>query len=223
MQNYPARAAASKAEIEIKNGVLRNTYLLLSMTLIFSAGIAYLSMVYNLPSPNLLIFFVGAYGLMFLTHALQNSALGLIAVFMFTGFMGYTLGPMLNGVMSIHNGDSIISLAFFSTGIIFLGLSGHVLMTKKDYSYLGGLVFIGFLTAILSSFAAVLFNIPALHLAVSAAFVLLSSASILYQTSKLVNGGERNYILATIGLYVSIYNLFVSLLHIYSSFSGNRN
>ncbi len=217
MSNHQIRTL-TQADVQVKNAVLKNTYLLLSMTLLFSAATAYISMIYYLPHPGTLAFILGAYGLMFLTHALKNSALGILAVFAFTGFMGYTLGPLLNSVLALENGDSIIIMSMFSTGIIFLGLSGHVLVSKKDYSYLGGFLFIGIITAFLAMLAAILFNIPGLHLAVSSVFVLISSGMILFQTSQIINGGEKNYLLATISLYVSLYNLFISLMHIFSAF-----
>ncbi len=223
MANYQINPLV-QSDILIKNKVLKNTYFLLSLSLLFSAITAYGTIIFNLNlNPNLLVFFLGTYGLMFLVHALRNSALGIVAVFMFTGFMGYTLAPLLNTILSLGNGGNIIIMSLFSTGIMFLGLSGHVLVSKKDYSYLGGMLFIGIMTAMLSMLAAMLFNIPALHLAVSGAFVLISSGMILFQTSQIINGGERNYLIATIGLYVSLYNLFVSLLHIFSAFSGNRD
>ena len=225
MANYRINSTSLvQTNTQIKNKVLKNTYFLLSLSLIFSGLSAFFTMQFNLnPAPNLIVFFLGAYGLMFLVHALRNSALGSVAVFMFTGFMGYTLAPLLNSVLALSNGGNIIIMSLFSTGVIFMGLSGHVLVSKKDYSYLGGMLFIGMMTAILSMLAAFLFNIPALHLAASAAVVLISSGMILFQTSQIINGGERNYLIATIGLYVSLYNIFVSLLHIFSAFSGHRD
>ncbi len=223
MNNYQVRSfSSSSADVQVKNKVLKNTYLLLSMSLLFSAAVASIAMTLNVQQPNLLVLLVGAYGSMYLVYALKDSALGIGAVFLFTGFMGYTLAPLLNSVLMFENGGNIITLSLFSTGVVFFGLSGHVLMSKKDYSYLGGMLFVGMITAMLAGFAAMLFNIPALHLAVSGAFVLLSSGMILFQTSQIINGGERNYLIATIGLYVSLYNLFVSLLRIFSAFGGRR-
>ncbi len=221
MNRYQTRTS-SLYDVQVKNKVLKNTYLLLSMSLIFSGAVAGVAMELNVQQPNLLVLLVGAYGSMYLVHALQNSALGIGAVFLFTGFMGYTLAPLLNSVLMFENGGNIITMSLFSTGVVFFGLSGHVLTSKKDYSYLGGMLFVGMITAMLAGFAAMLFNVPALHLAVSAAFVLISSGMILFQTSQIINGGERNYLIATIGLYVSLYNLFVSLLRIFSAFGGRR-
>ncbi len=222
MNRYQIRTATS-SDVLAKNKVLKNTYLLLGITLIFSGITAYVSMLMNVGHPNLIVLLVGVYGLMYLVHALKDNALGIVAVFLFTGFMGYTLAPLLNAILDFENGGDIITMSLFSTGVIFFGLSGHVLVSKKDYSYLGGMLFVGIITAILSSFAAMIFNIPALHLAISAAFVLISSGMILFQTSQIINGGERNYLIATIGLYVSLYNLFVSLLRIFAALSGRRH
>jgi modulator of FtsH protease len=205
------------------HSVLRNTYWLLGLTLLFSAGTAGFAMMTNaVVKPWLAI--IGIYGLMFATHALRNSGWGLLCAFAFTGFMGYTLGPLLNMVLHGYaNGSQLIMTAFGATGIIFFGLSAYVLTTRKDFSYLGGFLFVGVMVALLAAIANFFFNVPALHLAVSAAFVLLSSGLILFHTSQIINGGERNYIMATISIYVALYNLFVSLLQIFSTFSGRNN
>lgn len=203
------------------NKVLRNTYLLLGMTFLFSALMAYLSASMQVPPVGPLMLIVGAYGLMFLTHALQNSPWGLVSVFAFTGFMGFTLGPILNMyIANFSNGPQLIATALGGTGLIFFGLSGYVLTTRKDFSYLGGFLFIAVMVALLGMIAAFAFQIPALHLFVSAAFVLISSGLILFQTSEIIHGGETNYISATVTLFVSIYNLFVSLLQLLAAFSG---
>lgn len=215
--------SVTNTQVQIKNKVLKNTYTLLSMTLLFSAATAAFAVVTHAPHPGLLLTLVGVYGLMYLTHALKDSESGLIAIFAFTGFMGYTLGPLLDATLMLSNGGTIITMSLGATGLIFLGLSGHVLTTKTNYDYLSGFLVIGMMVALLAMIGAWIFQIPALHLAVSGAFVLLSSGMILFQTSQLINGGERNYIMATISLYVSIYNLFVSLLHILRAFSGRRD
>ncbi len=203
------------------NKVLRNTYLLLSMTFFFSALCAYASFAFNVRPLNPLLMIVGAYGLMLLTQALKNSPLGLVSVFAFTGFMGYTLGPLLSMyIANFSNGAQLITTALGGTGMIFFALSGYVLTTKKDFSYLGGFLFVGIMVALLGMIGGIFFQIPALQLAVSAAFVLISSGLILFQTSEIIHGGENNYISATVGLYVSIYNLFVSLLNLLGAFSG---
>jgi modulator of FtsH protease len=203
--------------------VLRNTYWLLGLTLLFSAAMAGFAMVTN-AKPNFLLTIVGVYGLMFLTSALRNSGWGLLAAFAFTGFMGYTLGPILNMVLhNFANGSQILMTALGATGVIFFALSAYVLTTRKNFSYLGGFLFVGVMVAFLASLGGLFFNIPALHLAVSAAFVLLSSGLILFHTSNIINGGERNYIMATISIYVALYNLFVSLLQLFSAFGGRNN
>lgn len=203
------------------NKVLRNTYLLLSMTLLFGAMMSYVAYASGARPMNPIIMLVGVYGLMFLTQALRNSALGLVSVFAFTGFLGYTLGPILSfTAMHYSNGGQIITTALGGTGIIFFALSAYVLTTRKDFSYMGGFLFVCMMVILLAMISTLFFQIPALYLAISAAFVLLSSGLILFQTSQIIHGGETNYIVATVGLYVSIYNLFVSLLNLLSAFSG---
>jgi modulator of FtsH protease len=203
------------------NKVLKNTYLLLSVTFIFSAIMAYLSFSIHARPLHPLLFIVGAYGLIFLTSALQNSAMGIFAVFAFTGFMGYSLGPILSMYMtSFSNGAQLISTALGGTGLIFLGLSGYALTTRKDFSYLSGFLFVAVMVAFLGMIAGVFFQMPALQLLISAAFVLISSGLILFQTSALIHGGETNYIAATVSLFVSIYNLFLSLLNLLGAFSS---
>ncbi len=205
------------------NKVLRNTYLLLSVTFIFSALMAGLSTVMHVKPMNPLLFMVGAYGLIFLTSALRNSPLGLLAVFAFTGFMGFSLGPILNAyITAFSNGPQIIATALGGTGMIFLALSAYVLTTKKDFSYLGGFLFVAIMVAFLGMIAGFFFQIPALQLLISAAFVLISSGLILFQTSEIIHGGETNYISATVSLFVSIYNLFISLLNILGAFSNRE-
>lgn len=205
------------------NKVLRNTYLLLSMTFLFSALMAYLSAISGAKPMNPLLMIVGVYGLMFLTQALRNSALGLISVFAFTGFLGYTLGPVLNFyIANFSNGPQLIATALGGTGVIFFALSGYALTTKKDFSFMSGFLFVAVMVALLGMIASIFFQIPALYLGISALFILISSGLILVQTSEVIHGGETNYISATVGLFVSIYNLFVSLLNILSAFSGRE-
>ena len=203
------------------NKMLRNTYMLLSMTLLFSAITAGLSMYFQLPHPGMIITLIGYFGLLFLTSKLSNSVWGLVSVFALTGFMGITLGPILNMYLAAFgNGYELIMTALGGTGVIFLGLSAYALTSRKDFSFLGGFLMVGILVAFLAGIGAIIFSIPALSLAVSAMFILLMSAMILYQTSAMIHGGETNYILATVSLYVSIYNLFLSLLQILAAFSG---
>jgi modulator of FtsH protease len=203
------------------NRLIRNTYLLLSMTLFFSAVMAGVSMALNLPYFGPLVTLGGYFALLFLTSHLRNSAWGLLSVFALTGFMGLTLGPLLNAYLrAFANGSELVMLAFGGTAAIFLGLSAYALLSRKDFSFIAGGVVAGIMVAFLAGIAALIFQIPALSLAVSAMFVLLMSGFILWQTSDLVHGHETNYIMATVGLYVSIYNLFTSLLHLLGVFGG---
>ena len=203
------------------NKVIRNTYTLLSMTLIFSAITAGLSMALKLPHPGLILTLAGYFGLLFLTSKFRNQSLGLVFVFALTGFMGYTLGPILNAYMASANGSQIVMTAMGATGAIFLSLSAYVMTTRKNFSFMGGFLMVGIIVAFLAGLGAFLFEMPGLSLAVSAMFVLLMSGLILYETSNILHGGETNYIMATVTLYVSIFNLFTSLLHLLGVFSGD--
>ncbi len=198
----------------VTNRVVRNTYMLLSMTLLFSALTAGVSMALNLPHPGLVLTLVGYFGLLFLTAKFRDRALGLAFVFALTGFMGYTLGPILNNYLAMHNGGELVMLAMGTTAVIFLGLSGYALTTRKDFSFMGGTLMVGILVAFLAGLAAVFLEMSSLALAVSSMFVLLMAGLILYETSEIIHGGETNYIMATVTLYVSIFNLFTSLLHL---------
>lgn len=212
----------SEAGVLATNKVLKNTYLLLAMTLLFSAAMAGVSMTLNLPHPGMIVSMVGYFGFLVLTTRFINSAWGLLWVFALTGFMGMTLGPILNMYLNaFSNGHQLIMTALGGTGVIFLGLSGYALTTRKDFSFMAGFLMVGVLVAFFAGLAAVLFSVPALSLAVSAMFILLMSGMILFQTSEIIHGGETNYILATVSLYVSIYNLFVSLLQILGVFGGD--
>ncbi len=215
-------AITGKAEsVSASNKLIRNTYALLSMTLLFSAITAGLSMVFNFPPLGILLTLGGFYGLLFLTTRLRNSAWGILSVFALTGFMGLTLGPMINAYLKVFsNGGELVMLAMGGTGVIFLGLSGYALTTRKDFSFLTGFIVTGVLVAFIAGIAALLFNLPALSLVVSMMFMLLMAGTILYQTSDMVHGYETNYIMATISLYVSIFNLFTSLMHLLGAFSG---
>ena len=207
----------------VVNRVLRNTYILLSMTLMFCAAVAATSAMLNWPHPGLIITLVGYFGLLFLTNALRNSVWGIFSVFALTGFMGLTLGPIISYyITAIPNGDQIVMTAFGGTGLIFLGLSAYALTTKKNFAFLGGMLFAGILAAFLMSLGAIFFNLPMLSIAVSGMFILLMSGLILYQTSAIVHGGETNYIMATVTLFISIYNLFLSLIQILGIFGGRE-
>ena len=200
--------------------VLRNTYFLLGLTMAFSAVVAYISMSLNLPYPNLIVLLVGFYGLLFVTNRLANSAWGILAEFAFTGFMGYTIGPILN--MYVARGmEDLIMLAFAGTAIVFFACSAYVLTTKKDMSFLSTAIFSLFIVLLLGIVASFFFQIPALAVGISALFVVFSTMTILYETSNIIHGGETNYIRATVSIYVSIYNLFISLLRLLSIFSSD--
>jgi len=215
-------AARAQTAVLTTNKVIRNTYMLLSMTLLFSALSAGVSMALNLPHPGLLLTLGGYFGLLFLTAKFRDSALGLAFVFALTGFMGYTLGPILNAYLAVPNGGQVVMTAMGATGAIFLGLSGYALSSRKDFSFMGGFLMVGILVAFLAGLGAVFFEMPGLSLAVSAMFVLLMAGLILYETSNIIHGGETNYIMATVTLYVSIFNLFTSLLHLLGFMNGEE-
>jgi modulator of FtsH protease len=195
------------------NKVLRNTYLLLSATLIFSAIMAAVSVAINMPHPGLLISLGGMFGLLFLTHKFKNSAMGLVFVFAFTGFLGLMLGPLLSVYLeTIPNGGQLILTALGATGLIFLGLSAYVLTTGKDFSFMGGFLMIGLFGLIGIIVIGLFVDLSAFQMAISGGVVLLMSALILYDTSRIIHGGETNYITATVGLYLALYNIFAYLL-----------
>jgi modulator of FtsH protease len=202
--------------------VLRNTYALLSMTLLFSAGVAATAVALRLPAPGLLLTLAGYFGLLFLIHKVQNRAAAIPAVFALTGFMGYTLGPLLSAHLAMPGGAQTIMLALGATGATFLALSGWVLATRRDFSFMGGFLFAGMVIAVLAGLAAMFFKVPALALAVSAMVALLSAGLILFETSRIVNGGETNYVMATVSLFVSLFNLFTSLLSLFG-FGGSND
>lgn len=217
-----AHEANVQSGVLANNKVLRNTYALLSMTLLFSAMTAGISMALNLPYPGILITLVGYFGLLFATAKFRNSSLGLVFVFALTGFMGYTLGPILSSYLSLPNGSQIVTNAFLVTGVLFLGLSGYALTSKKDFSFMGAFLMVGIIVGFLAGLAALFFEMPGLSLAVSAIFVLLVAGLILYETSNIIHGGETNYIMATVTLYVAIFNLFTSLLHLLGFMNGQE-
>ena len=217
----PTNVQTTSSSIAI-NRTLRNTYQLLSATLLFSGLMAYLSMYLNLPYFGLLITLGGYFGLLFLVTKLRNSASGIFAVFALTGFMGLTLGPIVGAyTAAFSNGTELVAMAMTGTAAIFLSLSFYALVSQKDFSFLSGFLTAGIIVAFLAGIAAYFFQIPALSLTVSAAFIILMSGLILFETSNIIRGGETNYIMATVTLYISIYNLFLSLLHLLGVFSGN--
>ena len=223
MSQQPYAVARPVESVLATNKLIKNTYILLSLTLLFSAMTAGIAMAVNMPFMGPLVTLGGYFGLLFLTTKLRNSAWGLLSIFALTGFMGLTLGPLLNAyIHTFSNGTELVMTALGGTGVIFLGLSGYALVTRKDFSFMGGFLFVGILVGFLASIAALIFHLPGLSLAVSAIFIMLMSGYILYQTSAMIHGGETNYIMATISLYIAIYNLFLSLLNILAAFSGRR-
>ncbi len=221
MSQYEMNVTRSRESVLEVNKVLKNTYLLLSMTLAFSALCAGVAMATNAPPLNIFLVLIGFYGLLFATHKTANSGMGLVCVFALTGFMGYTIGPILSFYLSMPGGSEIVMMAMGGTAAIFLGLSGYALATRKDFSFLSGFLMAGFIVIIVAFIANLFLQLPALHLALSVGFMLFSSAAILYQTGAIVNGGERNYVLATVTLFVSIYNIFISLLNLLTALTGN--
>ncbi|MAF82851.1 MAG: BAX inhibitor protein [Chromatiales bacterium] len=198
------------------NKVLKNTYLLLSATLIFSAVMAAVAMAVNMPPIGGILTLVGYFGLLFLTSKFRNSALGIVCVFALTGFMGLTLGPLLSAyIENIPNGGELVLTALGTTGMIFLALSAYVLTSRKDFSFMGGFLMVGMLGLLGVIVIGFFVDMSAFSMAISAGIVLLMSGMILYQTSAIIHGGERNYIMATISLYVSLYNIFIHLLMLF--------
>jgi modulator of FtsH protease len=195
--------------------VLRNTYALLSMTLLFSAAVAAAAVVFQLPAPGLILTLAAYFGLLFGIHKLKNRGAAVGLVFALTGFMGWTLGPLLTRTLALPAGGQAVMLALGATGAVFLALSAYATTTKRDLSWLGGFLFAGMVVALLAGLAAVFFEIPALALTVSAVVALMSAGLILFETQQIVNGGETNYVLATVSLFVSVFNLFTSLLQLF--------
>lgn len=194
--------------------VLRNTYFLLSICLAFSAITAAATIALQLPYPGFLITIVGYFGLLFLVTKNRNSRLGILFVLALTGFMGYTLGPIVGYYLRLPNGAQTVMMALGGTALIFLVMSGIALFSRRDFSFLSGFLTTGILVAFFAGLIALFFDIPALSLAVSSVFVLLMSGLILHETNNIVRNGETNYIMATVTLFVAIFNLFTSLLHL---------
>ena len=201
--------------------VLRNTYMLLGLTLGFSALVAFVSAAMGVKPISPILFLVGVFGLSFLVHKTANSAMGLVSVFIFTGFIGFFIGPILSMVMSIPHGAESIAMALGTTAFAFVGLSGYALVSKKDFSFMAGFIQIGLWAMLGAIVLGLIFDLGAFQLAISGGIVILMGALILYQTSAIIHGGETNYIVATVTLFMSIYNLFMSLLHLFLAFGGD--
>jgi modulator of FtsH protease len=203
------------------NKVLKNTYMLLGLTLLFSAVTAGISMAIGLPHGAALILTLVGFGLLFVVHRMADSSKGLIAIFAFTGVMGASIGPMLNYYLAMPGGPALVMQALGGTAVVFFGLSAYALTSRKDFSYMGGFLMVGLLVAVVAMIANIFLAIPALSLTISAAVVMIMSGLILFDTSRIINGGETNYIRATVALYLDIYNLFIHLLHLLTALGGD--
>lgn len=205
------------------NLVIRNTYLLLGASLLFSAIMAGIAMATNAaPHPflSLLLYF----GLLLFINVNRNNALGIAGVFALTGVLGYTLGPILNAYAQAYvNGHQLIVTALGGTGLVFFALSAYALTTRKDFSYLGGFLAVLGMVLFVALIAQLFLHLPVLQLVLSAGFVLFSSGIILFETSQIINGGQRNYVLATVSIFLALYNLFTSLLQLLAAFASNRD
>ena len=202
------------------NKVLRNTYMLLGMTLAFSAVTAATAMAVGLSHMAGFVLMLVGFGLLFVVNRMADTAKGLPAIFAFTGVMGAALGPTLNYYLALPGGPGMIMQALGGTALVFFGLSAYALNSRKDFSYMGGFLITGLIVAIVASIANIFLGIPALSLTISAAIVMIMSGLILFDTSRIVNGGETNYIRATVSLYLNIYNLFINILHLIGAFGG---
>ncbi|MBL8476996.1 MAG: Bax inhibitor-1/YccA family protein [Methyloversatilis sp.] len=201
--------------------VLRNTYMLLGLNLAFSALIAGVAAAMAWPSPGILLTLAGYFGLLFAVSRFRDSGIGVLLTFALTGFMGYTIGPLLSSVVALPGGGQIVTMALGATAGVFLAMSTWASVTKRDLSGMGGFLFIGMVVAILAGLGAIFFQMPALSLTVSAAVVLLMAGMIAFETQRIVRGGETNYVMATTGLFVSIFNLFTSLLQLFGFMSSS--
>jgi modulator of FtsH protease len=203
------------------NKVLRNTYMLLGMTLMFSAFTAGVSMALGLSHMMAMVLMLVGFGLLFVVNRMADSSKGLLAIFAFTGVMGASLGPMLSYYLSMPGGPALVLQALGGTAVVFFGLSAYALTTRKDFSFMGGFLMVGLIVALIAMVANIFLGIPALSLTISAAVVMIMSGLILFDTSRIIHGGETNYIRATVGLYLNVYNLFVHLLSLLTALSGD--
>ncbi len=223
MQNrpmYDVNTAGLGSAVSI-NKVLKNTYLLLGLTLGFSAVTAGIAMAMNLPGYMGLVFFVAAFVMLFVVNKMADTAKGLPAIFAFTGLMGASLGPMLNVYAQIPGGPALVMQALGGTAIIFFALSAYALTTRKDFSFMGGFLMVGLIVALVAIIANIFLQIPVLSLTISGVVILLMSGFILFDTSRIIHGGETNYIRATVSLYLNVYNIFIHLLNLLTALSGN--
>ncbi|CAD5275455.1 conserved hypothetical protein; putative inner membrane protein [Alteromonas sp. 38] len=213
-------SSASQPSVLQTNKVLRNTYMLLAMTLAFSAVCAGVAMAVGISPMMSLGMTIGAFVTLFVVQKKAESASGIYWVFLFTGLMGASLGYTLNFYLGVA-GPGLIMEALGATALVFFALSGYALTTKKDFSFMGGFLVVGLVVVIVAAIANMFFAVPAVSLAISAAIVFIMSGFILFDTSRIINGGETNYIRATVSLYLNIYNLFTSMLHLLGAFGGD--
>ena len=214
----PARFDSAALET---NKVLKNTYMLLGMTLAFSAMTAGVSMALNLPAIMALVFSIIGFILLFVVQRMADSSKGLPAIFAFTGFMGASLGPLLNAYLAMPGGASLVTQSLAGTAFIFFGLSAYALQSKRDFSFMSGFLVAGLIVAVVAMIANIFLGIPALSLTISAAVVMVMSGFILFDTSRIIHGGETNYIRATVGSYLNIYNIFIHLLSLLGVLGGD--
>jgi len=209
--NMGFQTATQSSAIEI-NKVLKNTYMLLSMTLAFSAVTAGISMAMGLSHIAALVMTIAAFVLLFVVQKQADKASGIFWIFAFTGLLGASLGPMLNVYAAMPNGGSLILQALGGTALIFFSLSAYALTTKKDFSFMGGFLMVGLIVVLVAGIANLFFQVPAISLALSSVIIVIMSGLILFDTSRIIHGGERNYIRATVSLYLDVYNIFIHLL-----------
>ena len=213
-------SSASQPSVLQTNKVLRNTYMLLAMTLAFSAVCAGIAMAVGISPVMSLVMTIGAFITLFVVQKKADSASGIYWVFAFTGLMGASLGYTLNFYLGVA-GPGLIMEALGATALVFFALSGYALTTKKDFSFMGGFLVVGVVVVLVAGIANLFFAVPAVSLAISAAIVFIMSGFILFDTSRIIHGGETNYIRATVSLYLNIYNLFTSILHLLGAFGGD--
>ena len=207
---------------EVTNKVVRNTYLLLTLTLITSAMAAGVAMVTGAQPVHWLLMLAVFIGMPFVISAVRNTVWALPLTFLFTGFMGYVLGPILTLYLGLPNGGQIVLAAFATTALMFLGLSAYAITTRKDFSFMGGFLMVGMIVVLIAIVANIFMEIPALSLTISAAAVILMSGMILFDTSRMINGGETNYVMMTVSLFADIYVMFVHLLNLFAFLSGDN-
>ena len=217
---YNMNAAGMESALST-NKVLKNTYMLLGLTLLFSAVTAGISMAMGLGQGAALILMLVGFGLLFVVNRTADSGKGLLAIFGFTGVMGASIGPMLNFYLAMPGGPALVIQALGGTALVFFGLSAYALTTRKDFSFMGGFLMVGLLVVVVAMIANIFLAIPALSLTISAAVVMIMSGLILFDTSRIINGGETNYIRATVSLYLNIYNLFIHMLSLLTALGGD--